>query len=106
MASARPWRHGNDMGPASAHLDRRRRTHDTLAARLAALSDEDLAALLAERASWRAHVHGNQSSLIEVDGVQVFVKKITLTDLEQIAGNEGSTANLFDLPMFYHYGVG
>lgn len=93
------------MGPASAHLDRRRRNHYTLAARLAALSDDDLAAL-AETASWRSHVHGNQSSVIEVDGVKVFVKKVTLTDLEQIAGNEGSTANLFDLPMFYHYGVG
>lgn len=90
----------------SAHLDRRRRTHDLLAAQLAALSDADLAALLAETPSWRSHVHGNQSGVIEVDGVKVFVKKVTLTDLEQVAGNQGSTANLFDLPMFYHYGVG
>jgi hypothetical protein len=94
------------METASAHLDDRRRTYDALAARLAALSDDHLAALLAETASWRANVHGNQSGAIDIEGAKVFVKKIALTDLERTAENEGSTANLFELPMFYHYGVG
>jgi len=91
---------------ASAHMDHRRRTYDVLAARLAALSDDHLAALLAETASWPANVHGNQSGAVDVEGAKVFVKKIALTDLERTAENEGSTANLFGLPLFYHYGVG
>ena len=94
------------MESAIAHLDRRRRTHQALAARLAALSDDELAALLEDTASGQANVHGNQSGVIEVDGVKVFVKKIALTDLERTAENQGSTANLFDLPLFYQYGVG
>ena len=94
------------MGFANAHLDHRRRTYDVLAARLAALSDDHLAALLAETASWRANVHGNQSGVIDVEGAKVFVKKISLTDLERTAENEGSTANVFGLPVFYQYGVG
>lgn len=102
---AGPWRDWKDMGPASAHLDRRRRTHEVVAARLAALSDEDLAAL-APAGAWRASVHGSQSGVVEVDGAKVFVKQIALTDIERTAGNQGSTVNLFDLPTFYQYGVG
>jgi hypothetical protein len=93
------------MGSASAHLERRQRTYEVLATRLAALSDDDLAtALSAEAVSWRVSVHGSQSGVIDVEGATVFVKKISLTDLEQAA--EGSTVNLFDLPPFYQYGVG
>jgi hypothetical protein len=88
----------------SARLEQRLRTYERLAARLAAMSDDALATLLAETDGWRANGLGNQSGVIEVDGVKVFVKKIALGDLERSA--EGSTANLFGLPMFYHYGVG
>jgi hypothetical protein len=95
-----------DMGAAGARLDRRRRTHDLLASRLAALTDDELAELLAKTPGWRTHLHGNQSGVIEVEGARIFVKKVTLTDLEREAGNEGATANLFDLPVFYQYGVG
>jgi hypothetical protein len=42
--------------------------------------------------------------VIDIDGAKVFVKMIALTDLER--SNKGSTANLFDLPLFYQYGVG
>jgi hypothetical protein len=92
------------MPAANAHLDHRRRTHDVLAARLAALSDDQLSDLLAATASSRANIHGNQSGVIDVEGAKVFVKKLALTDLERT--HEGSTANLFDLPLFYQYGVG
>ena len=94
------------MGSASGHLDDRRRTYDVLAARLAALSDGHLAALLAPTGSCRTNSLGNQSGVIDVGGAKVFIKKIALTDLERNAENEGSTANLFDLPPFYQYGVG
>jgi hypothetical protein len=90
----------------SAHLDRRRRrTHDVVAGRLAALSDDDLAGLLVETGAWRTNIHGNQSGVIDVGGAKVFIKKIALTDLERTAENEAVTADLFDLPLFYHYGV-
>jgi hypothetical protein len=92
------------MGSARDHLDQRRRAHDALAARLAALGDDHLAALVPETGAWRASVHGSQSGVVEVDGAKVFVKQIALTDLERAAG--GSTANLFGLPLFYQYGVG
>lgn len=87
-------------------MDDRRRTYDGVAGRLAALSDDHLAALVPDAGSWPANVHGNQSGVIDVSGAKVFVKKIALTDLERTAENEGSTANLFGLPGFYQYGVG
>jgi hypothetical protein len=36
----------------------------------------------------------------------VFVKKVPLTDLERRLEHVGSTANLFQLPTFYQYGLG
>lgn len=42
--------------------------------------------------------------MIELAGTRVFVKRIALTDLE--AAHPRSTANLFDLPMFYQYRLG
>lgn len=68
------------------------------------MSDEQLTGLLDQGTSWHAHIHGNQSGVVEIEGARVFVKKIALTDLER--ENEGATANLFGLPGFYQYGVG
>jgi hypothetical protein len=47
---------------------------------------------------------GGGSELVDVDSVPVFTKRIPLTDWE--VANSGSTANLFDLPMFCQYGLG
>lgn len=47
---------------------------------------------------------GGDSAVLDVDGVPVFVKRIPLTDRE--LAHWGSTANLFDLPVFCQYGVG
>ena len=95
-----------DMEPAGAHPDHRRRTYDVLAARLAAMGDDQVAALLAPTDSWRVNGHGNQSGVIDIESAKVFVKKIALTDLERTMENARSTANLFGLPLFYQYGVG
>ncbi|MFC3076632.1 hypothetical protein ACFODL_00885 [Phenylobacterium terrae] len=95
------------MTSSDAHLDMRRRTFERIAARLRSFGDDDLSAALApDKASWRYSVHGSQSAVIEVEGAKVFVKQISLTDLERRPENEGSTANLFGLPLFYQYGVG
>ncbi|MCX7587761.1 protein kinase [Phenylobacterium sp. 58.2.17] len=94
------------MARAEDRLMSRRRAYDALAPRLASLSDNDLTALLAQTTTWHDHVLGNKSGVIALDGAKVFVKKITLTDLELAPDNRGTSANLFDLPMFYQYGVG
>jgi hypothetical protein len=86
--------------------DQRRRTCDALAAHLGALDDEQLTALLAPTDVWRTNGHGNQSGVIDVEGAKVFVKKLALTDRDLTAKTDGSTANLFRLPLFYQYGVG
>lgn len=44
------------------------------------------------------------SFAMDVDGVPVFVKRIALTDVEQLWGY--TTANLWNLPAFCQYGVG
>jgi hypothetical protein len=49
---------------------------------------------------------GGTTAKVAVDGVPVFVKRVPLTDLERRTGNVGSTANMFQLPMFYQYGIG
>jgi hypothetical protein len=49
---------------------------------------------------------GGRSTLIEVDGRRVFVKRVPLTDVELRPENVRSTANLLGLPAYFHYGVG
>ncbi|NKE62293.1 protein kinase family protein [Lentzea sp. PSKA42] len=49
---------------------------------------------------------GGTSALLDVGGTPVFVKRVPLTDLERQPENVLSTANLFGLPAFCHYGVG
>jgi hypothetical protein len=49
---------------------------------------------------------GGTSALLEVGGVPVFVKRVPLTDLERRPEHVRSTANVFGLPAFCHYGIG
>lgn len=49
---------------------------------------------------------GGMSRQLEIDGVPVFAKQISLTDLERRPENVMSTANVFGLPTFCQYGVG
>jgi hypothetical protein len=49
---------------------------------------------------------GGTSALLDIGGTPVFVKRLPLTDLERQPENAHSTANLFELPDFCHYGVG
>ncbi|MFD3457601.1 protein kinase family protein [Streptomyces sp. NPDC058691] len=49
---------------------------------------------------------GGKSALLEVAGTPVFVKRVPLTDLERQPEHIRSTANLFELPTFFQYGVG
>ena len=80
----------------------RRARHQRLSALLASYSDIELAALVDTGRANSVGVGGG-SAILDVDGVSVFVKRIPLTDRE--LAHPGSTANLFDLPMFCQYGV-
>ncbi|QBS44575.1 serine/threonine protein phosphatase [Nocardia sp. CS682] len=77
--------------------------HQRLSAFLASRSDIELAEFMDTSRSNRVGVGGG-TAVIEVDAVQVFVKRIPLTDRE--LAQPGTTANLFDLPMFCQYGIG
>ncbi|MBP6869804.1 hypothetical protein KBC04_02900 [Candidatus Babeliales bacterium] len=86
-------------------IDKNRlRSYTTVANKLACLSDEQIADLVSNDKDWSSG-YGKTSS-IDIDGVTIFVKKIPLTDLEEQQNNIRSTKNLFDLPLFYQYGVG
>ncbi|WP_306204777.1 phosphotransferase [Actinoplanes sp. RD1] len=76
--------------------------HDRVAASLAGRSDGELAAFL-QAATLNGVGVGGGSSIADVDGVPVFVKRIPITDLE--LAHPLSTANLFDLPVHWQYGM-
>ncbi|WP_235854814.1 serine/threonine protein phosphatase [Nonomuraea aridisoli] len=75
-----------------------------MASALALHSDRQLSESL-EQAQTLGTGIGGTSVLLTVDGVPVFAKRIPLTDLERRPGNVMSTANLFGLPPFCHYGI-
>jgi hypothetical protein len=78
--------------------------HDAVSATLSSLSDEAVRELLDAGTEPRTSI-GGTTRTIEAAGTPVFVKAITLTDREVDAG-PGNTSNLYDLPPWYHYGVG
>lgn len=79
--------------------------HGTVSTRLSLLSDHQIGEVMAAAVPLGSGI-GGRSAEMDVDGTRVFVKRIPLTDTELRPENTRSTANLFELPMFYHYGVG
>jgi hypothetical protein len=73
--------------------------------RLACCSDAKLQNMLLETTKLHTGI-GGSSALLQMDDVQIFVKKIPLTDLERLPENVMSTANICNLPLYYQYGVG
>ena len=80
----------------------RRALYERLPGFLASCSDSELAALV-EMGRANSVGVGGDSVVIDVEGVPVFAKRIPLTDRE--LANPGSTANLFDVPVYCQYGV-
>ncbi|MFF4503429.1 protein kinase family protein [Streptomyces sp. NPDC001401] len=83
----------------------RRAAHTDLATFLALLSDRELADLVASGTPLGVGI-GGRSTLVEVDGRRVFVKRVPVTDIERLPENTRSTADIFELPSFCHYGIG
>jgi hypothetical protein len=82
-------------------LKARRSTYFGVHTEIAAMSNAEIRALLsAGEASlgWGSH------QTVDIAGAKVFVKSIPVTDLEH--ANAFSTRNLYDMPLFYNYGVG
>jgi len=88
-----------------AVLARRLAAHRAVATALSALSDSDLAGLIAGGHAPGSGVGGSVVA-VEAGGVTVFAKSIPLTAVELRPGNRMSTANLFGLPTFYQYPMG
>ncbi|WP_406444019.1 protein kinase family protein [Streptomyces sp. NBC_00631] len=84
---------------------RRIAAHTDVATSLALLSDVELAERVAAGESLGTGV-GGRAARITVDGSAVFVKRIPLTDRERDPLHVRSTANLFGLPPYCHYGMG
>jgi hypothetical protein len=83
-------------------LSARRVRHDLVSASLAAREDDELSALLRAAPTSAVGVGGG-SSMLDVDGIRVFAKRIPVTDRE--LAHPRSTANLFGLPTFCQYGM-
>ncbi|GGQ84723.1 protein kinase [Kitasatospora griseola] len=96
------------MRHADDPTDARIRTHGRVATALALLGDRQLGELLdaaGDSGPVTAGI-GGRAGAVEVDGTRVFVKRVPLTDLELEPAHVRSTANLFELPGFYQYGIG
>jgi hypothetical protein len=93
----------DDRREVSDGVDRRVR-HAMLSRSLMSLTDHEVVSAFdgAERLGVGI---GGATMAIRVADTPVFVKLVALTDLERAASGR-STANLFDLPTWYHYGVG
>lgn len=79
----------------------RRRLYSAVGTALAFLDDERIFELTGRgdaKGFWGTH------QTIEVAGAKTFVKRIPVTDVEH--ENPYSTRNLYDLPLYYNYGVG
>ncbi|MEU8578124.1 protein kinase family protein [Streptomyces asoensis] len=77
----------------------------TVGAELALLSDRRLGHAVSAAPSLGSGI-GGRSAEMEVAGIRVFVKRVPLTDVELQPEYVRSTANVFDLPLYYQYGVG
>ncbi len=76
-----------------------------LSTQLALLSNKKLSDLLAKAPTVHSGIGGTAIE-IELDEIKIFAKKIPLTDLELQPENFMSTANIFNLPLYFQYGVG
>lgn len=92
-------------GRSGASRASRLAAHAAVATALSLRSDSELRELVDAAPRIGAGI-GGETALLDVDGTPVFVKRVRLTDLERQPDKVRSTANLFDLPTFCHYGVG
>lgn len=86
-------------------LSERRDKHIKVSNTLCCLSNNQIKNMLLNSKSIHRGI-GGKSSCIAVNSIPVFVKQIPISDLELKDENYMSTANVFNLPMCYQYGIG
>ncbi|WUH95912.1 serine/threonine-protein kinase [Streptomyces sp. NBC_00433] len=79
--------------------------HGAVSTALALHSDQALRDVVEAAAPLGSGI-GGRTALIDVDGTEVFVKLVTLTGFETRPESARSTANVFGVPAFCHYGFG
>lgn len=72
---------------------------------LACMSNQQLRQVLSTGKEMHAGI-GGTSVQIDIENIPVFVKKVPITEFELKPDNFMSTANIFNLPMCYQYGIG
>ncbi len=80
-------------------------TYSAVSAALDKYGDDELGALVRGAAPLGSGI-GGRSALLDVDGTQVFVKRVPLTAADTLPENVRSTANVYGLPAICHYGIG
>lgn len=83
-------------------LSERKANHEKVSQKIAQLSEESLDSMLKEATQVHSGIGGTAVKL-EIEGVPIFAKQIAVSELEM--ANQYSTANLFNLPTYYQYGV-
>ena len=86
-------------------INERIKTYNSCSKTLADFTDQKIAELLNDAKPFHASMW-SRSSLLNLNGTNVFVKKIPLTDIDRLPENFQSTKNLFSLPLYYQYGIG
>lgn len=86
-------------------LTKRQHAFSKISSTLACMSNKQLQHLLADGILKHKGI-GGTSLQIETDNTPIFVKKVPITDLELQEENYMSTANIYNLPMCYQYGIG
>lgn len=86
-------------------LSKRTKNYTTVSNTLVCMSNSQLQQALSTGKAMHTGI-GGTSVQIEFENIPVFVKNIPLTALELKPENFMSTANLFNLPMCYQYGIG
>ncbi len=86
-------------------ITERQQTYNKISNTLACMGNKQLEHLLINGKAMHKGI-GGSSLQIDIDNTPVFVKKVPLTNLELQPENYMSTANTFNLPMCYQYGIG
>ncbi len=80
-------------------------TYSKVRSDLEKMNDDALAKILPQSIIFKPGINSTSGSL-DINGSKVFIKRVRITDLELLPHNYQSTKNLFQLPLYYQYGVG
>ena len=86
-------------------MTRRKALYDRLSCELSSFNDIELQNLL-NQSVLQSKSLGGKTGLVTIDGKQVFYKIIPLAGSEMSKENKFSTANFFNLPQYFQYGLG